>query len=325
MTGKGPGLDLPLGTTDDSASGRTTRATWTVRECGEGARRLPGPVATSHWNCPLKSCYVRHWRHPCLAIRIASRHLRGCPDVPGEVTGLRMSFSYMGNINSALGNGTMTACQETASSRGRPSTSARARALRPGWAPPRSTIPVGRGSCERLGVGSWTSTTNIGFWVGCFPGGLGGRSTASHFRAGVGLPTHSEPHGVSTRGATHGSGYAYDCSGRVGGGQHASYVRNNHYPRRLDHHLGLSEGGVCGRPGRLHVSQRRSSPRSPDPGAWHGLLCRRRCRGGGVVARGEASAMVDRVSDGWRCCVREGRFPPRCRPPLLGDEQLEKL
>lgn len=181
MAGKGPGPDLLLGTGDDSASGQNNTCNLSgAANCGGGgtpgtgswsylALELPQATSCNGGTAPGQGGCTTNADCGSGGICLT------CPEVAGPAYD---TFSYMGNINCALGNGTMKACQENGVFKWTELKIGASESVAAGLGGTSINLnPVGSSSGYATGCGtaaSWTSNANIGFWVGCVPNIVGG-------------------------------------------------------------------------------------------------------------------------------------------------------
>ena len=180
MAGAGPGADLLLGTGDDSSAGQNNTCNLSgAASCGSGgtpgtgswsflALELPQATSCNGGTAPGQGGCTTNADCGTGGICLT------CPDNPSGYD----TFSYMGNIGCALGNGTMRACQELGTFKWKSLQIGASESVAQGLGGTSINLnPVGSSSGASTGCGlgsSWTSTANIGFWVGCIPNVVGG-------------------------------------------------------------------------------------------------------------------------------------------------------
>jgi hypothetical protein len=183
MAGKGPGSDLLLGTVGDTTTGQNNSCNLSgAGNCVSGvtpgtgswsflALELPQATSCNGGTAPGDPCGTNA---DCGTGGICLT----CPDNPSGPD----TFSYMGNfagIGCALGNGTLKACQENGVFKWLDLKIGASESVAAGAGGTSVNLnPIGSSSGYASGCGtaaSWTSTANIGFWVGCNPAlGIGG-------------------------------------------------------------------------------------------------------------------------------------------------------
>ena len=209
MTGKGPGLDGRLGTTDDTTTGQNNNCNMNnLANCMSTGSPSNGSYSHVALELPqLKSCTLGNDGAPCSTNGDCLGGIcKDCPDVPGGGTGLTWdTISYMGNIGTALGNGTMTACQENGVFSWKAINIGSTESVASGLGATCINIRTPAAPATGCGVGSWNSTANIAFWVGCLPGGLGGRIDGLSLQGQVWDVTDAAPVGATSCGYTGGA------------------------------------------------------------------------------------------------------------------------
>ena len=180
MAGAGPGADLVLGTTDDSSSGQNNSCNLSgAADCTSG-----GTPGTGSWS------YIALEMPQATSCNGGTDPGQGgctvnadcgsggiCLTCPENGAGYD-TFSYMGNIGCALGNGTLRACQENGVFKWTDLKIGGSESVAAGLGGTSINLnPVGSSSGYASGCGpgtDWTSQSNIGFWVGCVPNLVGG-------------------------------------------------------------------------------------------------------------------------------------------------------
>ena len=180
MAGEGPGADLLLGTADDSTSGQNNSCNLSgSANCTSGG--TPGTGSWSYIALEMPqatSCNGGTDPGQGGCTTNASCGTGGiCLTCPENGAGYD-TFSYMGNIGCALGNGTMKACQENGVFKWTELKIGSSESVAAGLGGTSINLnPLGSSSGNATGCGtatSWTSQANIGFWVGCIPNIVGG-------------------------------------------------------------------------------------------------------------------------------------------------------
>ncbi len=184
MAGAGPGPDLLLGTTDDTTTLQNNACNLSGSpDCTAGATPGTGSWSYIALELPLAtSC--NGGTDPGAGGCTTNADCGGtgicltCPEVAGGPPAYD-TFSYMGNIGCALGNGTLKACQENGVFKWTELKIGSSESVAAGLGGTSINLnPVGSSSGNATGCGtaaSWTSQANIGFWVACIPNIVGGK------------------------------------------------------------------------------------------------------------------------------------------------------
>jgi hypothetical protein len=130
----------------------------------------------------------------------------------------------MGNIGNALGNGTMTACQEEGAFSWKAINIGSTESVASGLGATCINIRTPAAPATGCGVGSWNSTANIAFWVGCIQGGLGGRIDGLSLQGQVWNVTDANPAAAASCGYTGGAGGQVKSLLTMAASKSASYL-----------------------------------------------------------------------------------------------------